>query len=155
MKKVILSVLVLCSPACVQAVPGSVNMIRKDGAITRTLELTQWQVDKRGVPTFDYRYKQSGPNCAYAREGHAIARFDENGDSVELVVFNPQDANGKDAPPITLFNDRDDTAVVFEVPQATQRKLDWVSFSDHKMKKTTSKACGFTEKNSSVMFKNK
>ena len=155
MKKILLVSLFLCLPACVQAFTGNVKMTRKDGAITRSLEVSQWQVDQRGVPTFDYRYKQVGPNCNYTREGHAIARFEENGGSVELVVLNPQDANGNDGPPITFFTDRVDTAVVFEVPQATKRKFDWVSFSDRQMKKSMAKQCGFTEKNATVMFQNK
>lgn len=155
MKKVMLSTLALCLPVCVQAVPGNVNLVRKDGAVTRTLEVSEWKVDKRGVPTFDYRYKQSGPNCAYARDGHAIAQFQDNGDSVELVVFNPQDANGKETAPIMFFSDRDNTGIFFEVSQSKKGKFDWMSFSDPAMKKTTPKVCGFTEKGTSVMFKNK
>ncbi|MES2740609.1 MAG: hypothetical protein V4754_06625 [Pseudomonadota bacterium] len=155
MKKNIVFAAVLCVSACVQAFPGTVELTRKDGEVSRTLVLSKWSVDKRGVPSFDYRYTQSGANCAYERNGHAVAGFEDNGDSVELEVYHPQDDKGKEGPPVTFFYDRDDTSVVFEMEKEVKNKVRKVAYADRAMKKKFANQCGLTEKSPSLLFKNK
>ena len=79
MKKNIILLAILCSSALAQAFPGTVNLSKKDGAVTRTLSMSKWSVDKRGVPSFDYRYKQIGAKCEYERQGRATAGVDADG----------------------------------------------------------------------------
>jgi hypothetical protein len=155
MKKNILFALILSVSACVQASPAVVEMTRTDGAVARSLAVAKWSVDKRGVPAFDYTYKQSGEGCAYERKGHAVAGFEDNGDSVELEIYNAQDAKGNEGPPITFFYDSVDPTVVFEVYNAKKPKLSMVAFADGAMAKKVPAKCAITGKPSSIIFKNK
>lgn len=138
--------------AAAQGVTGAVNLVARDAAATRQLAITHWQVDKRGVPSFDYRYSQAGPGCAYARAGHAVAGFDESGGRVELEVYNPQDANGKEGDPIGTFYDAAN-GVVFSMPVQAKAKAFWVSFDDARMKRTLGKTCGFAGRGKAVVLK--
>jgi hypothetical protein len=127
--------------AAAQGFTGTVDLSAVDAGVTRHLAISHWRVDKRGVPSFDYRYRQDGPGCAYEREGHAIAGFDDNGDSVELEVHNPQGADGKEGAPIAAFYD-EPNGVVFGMPVRGQGARFWVSFDDPHMKKTLPAKCG-------------
>jgi hypothetical protein len=137
--------------AAAQAFTGTLNLSAKSVAVSRTLVMSHWQVDKRGVPSFDYRYQQSGPGCAYQRDGHAVAGFEDNGDSVELEVYNPQDAGGKAGAPITVFYDKN-KPVIFSMALTKKKQGVWVSFEDATMKKTLPATCGFSGKGDAVIF---
>lgn len=152
MKKNFLFLIVLCASACAQAFTGTINLAKTEGAVKRTLILSKWSVDKRGVPSFDYRYSQSGPKCDYERTGHAIAGFEDNGDHVELQIYSGQDDKGKEGPPLTIFYDHDDD-VVFSMPTSDKSGRVWVSFEDALMKKKFPAQCGFTAKESAAIFK--
>jgi hypothetical protein len=138
--------------AAAQHAPGPVNLSTKDAAAARQLTISRWQVDKRGVPSFDYRYSQSGPGCAYQRTGHAVAGFEDNGDSVELEIYNPQGADGKEGAPIGTFYD-EANGVVFSMPVQGKGKAFWVSFEDPRMKKTLGAKCGFAGRGDAVVLK--
>lgn len=152
MKKIFLSMMVLWVSTCAQAFPGTINLSKNEGAIKRTLTLSKWSVDKRGVPSFDYRYSQSGSQCDYERTGHAVAGYEDAGDHVELQIYSGQSENGREGQPFTIFYDHDD--VIFSMPTAEKSRHIWVSFEDATMKKKFPKKCGFTAKESAVIFKN-
>lgn len=153
MKRIFLSMMVLCVSAYAQAFPGTINLGKNEGAIKRSLTLSKWSVDKRGVPSFDYRYSQSGSQCDYERTGRAVAGFEDAGDHVELQIYSGQGENGKEGPPLTIFYDHDDD-VIFSMPTAEKPSHILVSFEDATMKKKFPKKCGFTAKESAVIFKN-
>lgn len=153
MKKNFLFAAALCAAACAHAFPGTVNLSKTEGTVRRTLTLSKWSVDKRGVPSFDYRYRQSGPTCDYERTGRATAGFEDNGDHVELQVYSGQDEHGKEGPPLTIFYDHDDD-VVLSLPTSEKSSHLWVSFEDAAMKKKFPKQCGFTAKQSAALFNN-
>lgn len=132
---------------------GTVNLAKTAGSAKRTLALSNWSVDKRGVPSFDYLYSQSGPECAYERSGHAIAGFDDNGGEIELQVYSGEDDQGKEGPPLTLFYDHDDD-VIFSMSAPTKPGHLWVSFQDAVMKKKFAQRCGFTAEESGAIFSN-
>ena len=132
---------------------GTVNLAKTEGGAKRTLALSNWSVDKRGVPSFDYRYSQSGPECAYERSGHAIAGFDDNGGEIELQVYSGEDEQGKEGPELTMFYDHDDE-VVFSMAAPTKPGHIWVSFQDAAMKKKFAQRCGFTTEQSGAIFSN-
>jgi hypothetical protein len=135
-----------------QGFTGTVDLSARDAAATRHLTISHWRVDKRGVPSFDYRYTQDGPGCTYRREGHAVAGYDDNGDSVELEVYNPQGADGKEGAPVGAFYD-EPNGVVFGMPVRGKGAEFWVSFDDPRMKKTLPATCGFTAHGAAVMLR--
>ena len=147
--------LLLCAlpvAAAAQGFAGTVSLSAKDAAAARHLTISHWRVDKRGVPSFDYRYSQDGPGCAYRRDGHAVAGFDDNGDSVELEVHNPQGADGKEGAPIAAFYD-ESNGVVFGMPVRGNGAQFWVSFDDPRMKKTLPATCGAGARGGAVMLR--
>lgn len=138
------------------AVPAPVALTVQEGAVTRTLSLQEWRIDKRGVPSFDYHYRQRGPGCDYQRDGRAVAGFEDLGSKVELEVFNPEGEDGKEGVPIMVFYGAGD-GVVFSMPvpgkgTVAGRKI-WVSYEDGAMKKTLPKKCGHSGRGDPVMFK--
>lgn len=131
---------------------GSIKVSARDAAASRQMTIDRWQVDKRGVPSFDYRYSQTGPGCAYQRSGHAVAGFEDNGDSVELEIYNPQGADGKEGAPIGTFYDAPNR-VVFSMPVQGKGKAFWVSFEDPRMKKTLGAKCGDAGRGDAIVLK--
>ncbi|WP_444847508.1 hypothetical protein [Duganella caerulea] len=152
MKKKFLFLMVLCASAYAQAFTGTINLAKNEGAVKRTLILSKWSIDKRGVPSFDYHYSQSGPKCDYERAGRAIAGFEDAGGHVELQVYSGQDSNGKEGPAFTIFYDKDDE-VVFTMPTSDKSNHVWVSFEDALMKKKLPAQCRSTGKDSATIFK--
>lgn len=152
MKKVFL-LTVLCASAHAQAFTGTISLSKNEGAIKRTLTLSKWSVDKRGVPSFDYRYSQSGAQCDYERTGRAVAGFEDAGDHVELQIYTGQDKNGKEGPMVTIFYDHADN-VVFSMPTEQKSSRLWASFEDAVMEKKLPKKCGFSAKQSANIFRN-
>lgn len=153
MKKKMLFLVVLCASTYAHAFSGTLTLNQTEGALKRTLILSKWRVDKRGVPSFDYRYSQSGPQCDYDRTGHAVAGFEDNGDQVELQIYRGQDEHGKEGPAITIFYDHDDD-VVFTLPTSEKSTHIEVSFDDALMKKKFPGRCGFSTKKTGAIFKN-
>lgn len=104
MKKFALCALLLCSGAG-QAFDGTQKYVTKNAGVEHTLALSHWQVDAKGVPSFDYTYQQQAGSCRFKLEGHVVAGFEEQGGKVELEVFNPEDDNGKELPQVLMFYD--------------------------------------------------
>lgn len=151
MKNTLLSLVLCCTVGAVAAFPGTVDMTRRDGAIQRSLSVSNWKVDARGVPSFDFQFSQSGNGCDYRRDGHAVAGFDMNDGKVELQVYSGQDERGREGPQLLLLY-ANDNQVAFTMP-FDQKKMTWIAFDDERMSKAVAKKCGFTERgNSSIRF---
>lgn len=75
------------------------------GGVEHSLQVSQYQVDKKGVPYFDYVYEQRAGSCHFSVTGHAVAGFDDSKGKVELEVHNLQDDDGKALPPILVYYD--------------------------------------------------
>jgi len=73
--------------------------------VAHTLVISRWQVDRKGVPSFDYKYEQRAGGCRFQISGHAVGVFDIVKGKVELVVFNPEDETGAERPAIVVFED--------------------------------------------------
>lgn len=151
MKKILLSFVPLCAAGAAMAFSGTVDMVRRDGAVTRTLSVTNWQVDKRGVPSFDFRFSQSGGGCDYRRSGHAVAGVEEYDGKTEVEIYRGQDDRGRESPPMMILY-AFDNAVIFSTP-VRQDKAFWMSFSDQRMRNVVPKRCGYTERGASLMFR--
>ncbi|WEF30827.1 hypothetical protein [Pseudoduganella chitinolytica] len=152
MKKPLLSLLLCCAAGAAAAFTGTVDTKRQDGAVTRSLSVSNWKVDGRGVPSFDFRFNQTGGGCDYRREGRAVAGFDVNDGKVELQVYSGQDDSGNEGPQMLILyaNDED---VVFSMPAQAKGKPGWMTFQDAVMRKSVPKKCGFTERGSSIRYK--
>ncbi|WP_322403938.1 hypothetical protein [Massilia luteola] len=101
---------ILLSTGLARAFDGAPTFTTKTGHVEHTLALSHWQVDARGVPSFDYVYKQHAGTCRFQLTGHAVAVYDEVNGKVELAVFNPQDASGRELPPVVGY-EGDDVAL--------------------------------------------
>lgn len=148
---VLLSSVLPGAAGAAEASSGTLDMTRHDGAVTRALSVSNWQVDKRGVPSFDFRFSQSGGGCDYQRSGHAVAGFDEYAGKAELEIYRGQDDRGRESPPMMILYAYDNT-VIFSAP-VRRDKAFWMSFSDTQMRKVLPKTCGGTERGSSFMFR--
>jgi len=151
MKKNLIPLAVFCAAGAAAAFPGTVDMARRDGVVARTLSVSNWKVNQRGVPSFDFRFSQTGGGCDYARSGHAVAGFEEEDGKAELEIYSGQDDNGREGPQmLTLY--AHDNAVVFSTPVQQNRALR-MSFQDEQMRKAVPKKCGYTERGSSIQFR--
>jgi hypothetical protein len=93
-----------------QAVEGTPTFMTKIAGVEHTLRIERWKTDANGVPSFDYVYEQHAGACRFRLAGHAVAVYDEVGGKVELAVFNPQDAKGRELPPVVGY-EGDDVAL--------------------------------------------
>jgi hypothetical protein len=151
MKRTLISFVLLCAAGAAMAFSGTVEMAQHDGAITRTLGVSNWRVDQRGVPSFDFRFRQSGGGCNYQRSGHAVAGFEEGDGKAELEIYSGQDEHGRESPPMLILYAYDST-VIFSMP-VRQNKEFWMSFQDERMRKSLPKRCGYTERGAALMFR--
>lgn len=103
-QKALFGTLLLCSAAG-QAFDGAPSFIAREGGVEHTLKLSQWKLDPKGVPSFDYVYEQQEGGCHFKLAGHAVAGFEERGGKVQLDVFNPEDGKGRALDQILMFYD--------------------------------------------------
>lgn len=103
MTKRFLYALLLCS-SLAQAFPGTPKFTTRIAGVEHTLVLTHWQVDRKGIPSFDYAYEQRASTCHFQLAGHAVGLTENVKGKVELVVFNPQDDQGREMPPVVTFD---------------------------------------------------
>ncbi len=134
--KVIFAALLLCSSLS-QAFDGAPSFTVKRAGVDHTLKLSQWKVDGKGVPSFDYVYEQQAGACHFKVAGHAIAGFEERAGKVVLDVFNPEDGKGKAMPQILMFYDE---AVTLTLP--LKGALGQVSFDDELTDAQLRGSCG-------------
>ncbi|MQA40801.1 hypothetical protein [Rugamonas aquatica] len=146
--KVLFAALLLCSSLS-QAFDGAPSFTTKRAGVEHTLKLSQWKVDAKGVPSFDYVYEQQAGACRFKVAGHAIAGFEEKGGKAVLEVFNPEDGKGKAMPPILMFYDE---AVTLVLP--LKGALQQVSFDDELSDAQLRGSCGKkTDAKLSVLFR--
>jgi hypothetical protein len=112
MTKRILYALMFCT-GLAQAFPGTPTFTTRIAGVEHTLALSHWQVNGKGVPSFDYVYEQRAATCHFRLAGHAIGLTEEVNGKVELVVFNPQDDKGHEAPQVVTYGSE---GVSFELP---------------------------------------
>lgn len=96
--------LLLCGGP-VQAFDGAPSFSTRAGGAEHTLTLSHWVRDNRGMPSFDYLYQQRAGACRFQLAGHVIAITGERDGKAELEVYNPQNDDGSEAPPVTMFYD--------------------------------------------------
>jgi hypothetical protein len=142
----------LCLPLLAQGFTGTIDKTLMEGGVTRSISMSNWHVDKRGVPSFDYRYKQSGPGCDYERAGHAVAGFEQTSKGVQLEVYNSEGDDGKQGESIATFYDQNNT-VILSLPVVKKGQPAWVSFEDTVMKSKMPKKCGYADQGDSPVFK--
>lgn len=131
------------------AFKGDLQFIKTQDGITHSAKLSNWHVDKKGVPSFDYTYKQTGPNCEYSSSGKAIAGFDEYDGKVELAVYNPEDGKGRELDSILLFyND----PVKITLPFKESRQATSMSFVSKLTKAELMHSCLKQQARLSVVF---
>lgn len=96
-----------------QGFNGTTSFTTRHAGALHTLSLSRSHVDAKGVPSFDYVYEQSSGACKFRMTGHAVAMFDEVDGKNELVVFNAQDAKGRNSGQIVPY---EGGGVTFSLP---------------------------------------
>ena len=61
--------------------------------VEHSLSVGRINIDKKGGRSFDYVYEQRAGECRFSMNGHAV----------EVDVFNPQGADGKELPQIVMY----------------------------------------------------
>jgi hypothetical protein len=143
--------------ACLLATCGAsmsaaadLHFTEKLGDVSHDLCIANLKVDARGVPSFDYTYRQQGQGCAFTLAGKAVAGYDDAGGKVELEVYNPQGSDGKEMPPILAFHDSE---VNFTVARKEMLVLKWVTFDAKLDGSSRAKRCDRKADRVEVMFK--
>ena len=129
---------------------GNLDFVEKRAGVSHTLHITNLKMDPKGVPSFDYAYLQEGAGCRYALSGKAVAGYDEVGGKVELEVYNPQDANGKEGEQILALHDGE---VNFTVARKDPLHPKSVSFDTMLDKAARAKNCNKKADRLEVLFK--
>ncbi len=117
----------LLSTNCFSA-PSPLEYSMTEKGVSYTIMLTNWSVDKRGVPSFDYSYSQKDNKngvCNYSASGRAVAGFEEDGGKITLDVYNPENADGTEGEPILYYSDGDKTITL---PENEKKRSGFVSF---------------------------
>lgn len=104
------------------------------------------------MPSFDYRYKQSGPGCDYERVGHAVAGFEQTGKGVQVEIYRSEGGDGKEGESIATFYDQNNT-VILSLPVVKKGQPAWVSFEDSVMRSKMPKKCGYADPGDSPVLK--
>lgn len=107
------------------------------GGVEHSLRVSQYKVDNKGVPSFDYVYEQKAGSCRFSVTGHAVAGFDESKGKVQLEVFNLQDDDGKELPQVLVYYD---DASTFTLP--FKGALKQVSFDRTLSQEQLKSSCG-------------
>lgn len=150
MRTLILCALALCANA-VHAFEGEPRFKLNSGGVEHSLQVSQYKVDKKGVPSFDYVYEQRAGSCRFSVTGHAVAGFEESKGKVELEIFNPQGDDGKALPQILVYYD--DTST-FTLPY--KGALKQVSFDRNLSPEQLKRSCGKKDSEQlSLLFKQK
>ena len=120
--------------------------------VSYTITVTNWTVDKRDVPSFEYSYTQMDAKngvCNYSVSGKATAGFEEDGGKVILDVYNPQNDDGTEGDPILYFSDGDKTITM----AANEKKRNqFVTFESKSTTSEFNKHCLNGEKHLTVSF---
>jgi hypothetical protein len=148
MRTLIFCALALCANTS-RAFDGESRFKLNTAGIEHSLQVSQYKVDKKGVPSFDYVYEQRAGNCRFTLSGHAVAGFDENKGKVELEIFNPQGDDGRALPQILVYYD---DGATFTLPY--KGKLKQVSFDGTLTPEQMKRSCGKKDSEQfSLLFK--
>lgn len=144
MKKMILTMCVLgMLPGLGMAFDGELKFSKKQYGMTHQITVSNWQVDKKGVPSFDYVYSHKGAACAYEIRGTAQALMEDNG---KPVVINS--GSGAEEEQIIPFSDK---TVDFAFPYKKKEVGDYLGFTQKftpsMLKNTCVKKAGLFEVN--------
>jgi len=102
MRTPILCALAICANVA-HAFEGESRFKLNAAGVEHTLQVSQYKLDKKGVPSFDYVYEQHAGSCRFTMSGHAVAGFEESKGKIQLEVFNPQGDDGKELPQILVY----------------------------------------------------
>jgi hypothetical protein len=86
---------------------GVQKFVKTTAGIEHRLVLSNWQTDRKGVPSFDYVYEQRAGACQFRLAGHVVGVTEEVRGKVELIVYNGQDDKGREAPSVVAFDSDD------------------------------------------------
>lgn len=143
--------------ACLLAACGArmstaadLHFAEKLAGVSHDLRIANLKADARGVPSFDYTYRQQGPGCAFTLVGKAVAGYDDAGGKVELEVYNPQGPDGKETPPILAFHDGEAN---FTVARKDMLAPKWITFDTMLDGSGRAKNCDRKADRIEVMFK--
>jgi hypothetical protein len=129
---------------------ADLHFVDKHAGVSHDLRMANLKADARGIPSFDYTYRQQGPGCAYTLAGKAVAGHDDAGGKVELEVYNPQGADGKEAPPILAFHDGGANFTVAHKDMLAPR---WISFDTMLDGAARARACDKKAGRIEIMFR--
>jgi len=104
MKKTLFYALLLCS-GMTQAFEGSPVFTTRANGAEHTLTLSRWTQGADGTPSFDYTYVQRAGSCEFRLAGHVTGITVQNNGKAELEVYNPERADGTEAPQVVMFDD--------------------------------------------------
>lgn len=75
------------------AIGSDARFSQTAAGVEHSLSVGRINVDKKGGRSFDYVYEQRAGECRFSMNGHAV----------EVDVFNPQGADGKELPQIVMY----------------------------------------------------
>lgn len=152
-KTFVLAALISLSSLC-HAQPLAQNYAYSKHGIAYSLAISNWVVDKRGIPSFDYVYEQKGGKdgvCDFQKSGHAVADYEEDGKNVEITVYNAQnDASMNDAE-IMSYSD-DNGGVTFSSSYDVKKLSDYYTFEYSKTSAAFNKSCLFGDRHLTASF---
>jgi hypothetical protein len=131
-------------------VDTGLHFVDKHAGVSHDLRIANLKADARGVPSFDYTYRQQGAGCAISLAGKAIAGHAEAGGKVELEVYNPQGSNGKEMPPILALHDGETN---FTVARKDMLAPQWITFDTKLDDAARATSCDKKADRIEVMFK--
>jgi hypothetical protein len=141
-----------CLLACIPPIctAADLHFVDRHAGVSHDLRIANLKADARGIPSFDYTYRQQGPGCGYTLAGKAVAGYDDAGGKVELEVYNPQGADGKAAPPILAFHDGEAN---FTVARKDMLAPGWITFDTMLDAAARARTCGRKADRIEVMFR--
>jgi hypothetical protein len=140
--------LAACAPRIASA--ADLHFVAKSGGVGHELFIANLKTDARGVPSFDYTYRQQGPGCAFSKAGKAVAGYDEAGGKIELEIYNPQGADGKETPPILAFHDGEANFTVLRKETLAPKSITFDTMLD---KAARARTCNKKADRIDLMFK--
>jgi hypothetical protein len=91
-----------CSAAAFDGMPKFSKTV---AGVGHTLTLSNWTLDTRGIPSFDYVYQQHTTSCQFQLAGRVDGITEERDGKTMLEVYNPQNDDGSAATQVTMFFD--------------------------------------------------
>lgn len=150
LKTLIPAVCLLAACGARMSTAADLHFAEKLGGVSHDLRIANLKTDTRGIPSFDYTYRQQGSGCTYTQAGKAVAGYDDAGGKVELEVYNPQGADGKATPPILAFHDGEAN---FTVARKEMLVPKWITFDTMLDDAARAKQCDKKADRIEIMFK--